>query len=239
MKHAINRGQSIAYEVFGNGRTAVILQHGFLRNRHVWSQFGYVDALAQDFTVIAVDSLGHGDSSKPHDPACYARAERTGDITAVLDAENIERAHYAGYSMGGWLGIGMVAHKSQRLLSATIGGFDPYPEAALMPGLDIDRFLAMARAAVPETVAWVTDDVKPALAACFAEIQKKELPVSALTESKVPLHLWTGSEDSTFAPLKRLHTEIPDSSLSIVSGDHPGAMANKDSVTALRKFLLL
>ncbi len=75
MKHAANRSHRIAYDLTGQG-PAVVLQHGFLDNRQSWQAFGYVDALADSFTVITVDSLGHGDSDKPSDAGCYVREQR-------------------------------------------------------------------------------------------------------------------------------------------------------------------
>ena len=101
MKYARNRGHRIAYDRIGQGPT-VVLQHGFLDNRQSWKLLGYVDALADKFTVITVDSLGHGDSDKPSDAGCYVRQQRADDIVAVLNAESIDQAHYVGYSMGGW-----------------------------------------------------------------------------------------------------------------------------------------
>ncbi|UGY20676.1 hypothetical protein HAP48_0028995 [Bradyrhizobium septentrionale] len=44
-----------------------------------------VDALADRFRVVCVDSLGHGLSDKPADPALYNQAQRAGDIVAVID----------------------------------------------------------------------------------------------------------------------------------------------------------
>ncbi len=120
MKYATNRDQRIAYDMTGVG-PAVVLQHGFLDSRKSWAELGYVEALADKHTVICVDSLGHGDSDKPVEQGLYVREQRADDIVAVLDAEEIGRAHFVGYSMGGWLGTGLLAHRADRLLSITVG----------------------------------------------------------------------------------------------------------------------
>src|SRR5215472_1048966 len=147
VRYATNLGNKIAYEIFGSGHNVVVLQHAFLRNRRTWKDLGYIDSLADDFTIVAIDSLAHGESDAPRGARRYLREARSGDIAAVLDAEGIAKAHYVGYSMGGWLGIGMLAHRAERLLSLTLGAFDPEPGS--MPEPEFEFFLAMASKVAP------------------------------------------------------------------------------------------
>jgi len=81
-----------------------------------------------------VDARGHGASDKPHNQAAYELGNYVGDIVAVLDALGIERTHYWGYSMGGWIGFGMANHAPERVRSLIIGGMHPY-ERKVKPGL--------------------------------------------------------------------------------------------------------
>ncbi|MHC6151968.1 alpha/beta fold hydrolase [Bradyrhizobium elkanii] len=101
MPFANHRGQRIHYTVEGSG-PLIVLQHGLLLDAASWKQCGVVDALADRFRVACVDSLGHGLSDKPADPALYNQAQRAGDIVAVIDDLGGERAHVVGHSMGGW-----------------------------------------------------------------------------------------------------------------------------------------
>ena len=75
----------------------ILLIHGVGDNSTTWMT---VQAkLAQRFTVIAVDLLGHGQSDKPradYSTAGYANGMR--DLLSVLD---IERATVVGHSLGG------------------------------------------------------------------------------------------------------------------------------------------
>jgi pimeloyl-ACP methyl ester carboxylesterase len=240
MKHALNRDQRIAYDVFGGGSRAVVLQHGLGGTRQVWRAFGYVEALFDRFTVITIDSLGHGDSDKPADAAPYARRQRAEDIAAVLDAEGIARAHYVGYSMGGWLGVGLLAHRPERLLSLTIGNFDPTPGEAPRPLPTIEQFLAAARAAVPGAVDWVTPEAVPGLGHCLAAVLTERLPLETVTGSPVPIQFWTGSDDPSRAGLTRLHEAMPGSVLNVVPGDHIATMrgSSRESAAAIRNFLM-
>jgi pimeloyl-ACP methyl ester carboxylesterase len=76
--------------------------------------------------VILVDARGHGGSDKPHDPAAYPLETRAADVVAVLDALDIVRSHYWGYSMGGWIGFGMAKFAPERIDRLVIGGQHPY-----------------------------------------------------------------------------------------------------------------
>jgi hypothetical protein len=146
--------ENIAYDIAGKG-PAIIFQHGFLSNRLSWHGLAFVDAFKDQFTVICVDSLGHGDSDKPDDAELYVRQQRAADVIAVLDAEGVEKAHYVGY----------LAHYENRLSSLTIGGFDPFTTGAEgLADISLGEFLQMARQAAAELVEWVTAEVEPGLA---------------------------------------------------------------------------
>jgi pimeloyl-ACP methyl ester carboxylesterase len=73
-----------------------------------------IGALAGEFRVIAVDLPGFGDSVKPlrapFDARYFARA-----MAAVLDAAGLDRAHVAGNSMGGRIGIEMALTLGERV----------------------------------------------------------------------------------------------------------------------------
>lgn len=89
-------GYRRAFRIAGSG-PVILLIHGIGDNSTTWTT---VQAkLAQRFTVIAVDLLGHGQSDKPradYSIAAYANGMR--DLLSVLD---IERATVVGHSLGG------------------------------------------------------------------------------------------------------------------------------------------
>lgn len=101
MPYATNQGLRIHYRVEGRG-PALVLQHGFRWNLEGWSRYGYVDPRRSRHRLILVDARGHGASDKPYDSEAYALSLRAGDVVAVLDALDVRRAHFWGYSMGAW-----------------------------------------------------------------------------------------------------------------------------------------
>jgi pimeloyl-ACP methyl ester carboxylesterase len=93
--------------------TPLILLHG--TGGHVEAWFRNLGALAAHYRVIAIDSVGHGLTDKPaiaYTPADYAAHARD-----VMDALGIERAHFAGVSLGAWVASWLALESPERVLS--------------------------------------------------------------------------------------------------------------------------
>jgi pimeloyl-ACP methyl ester carboxylesterase len=89
-------GYRRAYRLAGSG-PALLLLHGIGDNSESWVPL--MSALARNFTVLAPDLLGHGESAKPradYSVAAYANGMR--DLTEVL---GIDRFTVVGHSLGG------------------------------------------------------------------------------------------------------------------------------------------
>lgn len=90
-------GIPIAYDVHGEGTPSLVFVHGWSCRRSYWS--GQVAPFSREFTVVALDLAGHGDSGS-------GRAEWTmeafgGDVAAVVGKLGLERVILIGHSMGG------------------------------------------------------------------------------------------------------------------------------------------
>jgi pimeloyl-ACP methyl ester carboxylesterase len=89
-------GYRRAFRIAGSG-PAILLIHGIGDNSSTWDTVQ--SKLAQRFTVIAPDLLGHGRSDKPradYSVAAYANGMR--DLLAVLDVDHVT---VIGHSLGG------------------------------------------------------------------------------------------------------------------------------------------
>jgi pimeloyl-ACP methyl ester carboxylesterase len=113
-------GYRRAFRIAGSG-PVILLIHGIGDNSTTWET---VQAkLAQRFTVIAVDLLGHGQSDKPradYSVAAYANGMR--DLLSVLD---IERITVVGHSLGGGVAMQFAYQFPQlveRLVLVAAGG---------------------------------------------------------------------------------------------------------------------
>jgi len=93
-------GARIAYDATGSGPVIVLL-HGGGQTRRVWHDHGYVAALSDAFTVVAVDMRGSGDSDKPTSASSYAADRFCDDVAGVADAIGAATFALWGYSYGG------------------------------------------------------------------------------------------------------------------------------------------
>lgn len=153
-------GHSIAVDVTGAG-PAVLLLSGLLMNRQRWHETGYVERLAERRTVITMDPLGHGESSRPHEPSAYRPEALSDHIAAVLDANDTETCDLWGYSRGGQLVANFAFRHPDRVSTLIIGGtpvgvppgfIGSEDQLAALRGADWAEFWRLFPAPLPSTV---------------------------------------------------------------------------------------
>jgi pimeloyl-ACP methyl ester carboxylesterase len=210
-----------------------------------WIELGYVEALKADHQIILLDSRGHGDSDKPHDPASYDLALRASDVVAVLDALGIARADYFGYSMGGWIGFGVAKYAPQRFRSFIIGAAYPYPENMrpfrdFMPR-DREAFAKMidqafgGRMTAGSRARQLAND----LDALRALTQDRVSNADVLPTMKMPCLLFVGEADPRFAQVEQCAGEMPNATFfSLPDSDHVGTAMLIDVVVPRVKAFL-
>lgn len=100
------------HRIFGPDDAPVLLLGGSLgTNLSMWQP--QVAALSGRFRLIAFDQRGHGSSPVP--PTPYTVAELGADVVALMDDLGVQRASYAGISIGGMAGIWLGANAPGRL----------------------------------------------------------------------------------------------------------------------------
>jgi pimeloyl-ACP methyl ester carboxylesterase len=113
-------GHRRAFRVAGSG-PALLLIHGVGDNSKAWEP---VHAkLAQRFTVIAPDLLGHGESDKPR--ADYSLAAFANGMRDLLAALGIDRVTVVGHSLGGGVAMQFAYQYPQlveRIVLVSTGG---------------------------------------------------------------------------------------------------------------------
>jgi haloacetate dehalogenase len=85
----------------------VLLLHGYPQTHAMWHLL--VPRLAEDFTVVAADLRGYGDSSKPfgeEDHSTYSKRAMAGDQAAVMESLGLDSFAVVGHDRGG-----RVAHR--------------------------------------------------------------------------------------------------------------------------------
>ncbi len=110
------------YEV-GSGQ-AVVFVHGFPDLAIGW-QHQLPAVAAAGFRAIAPDMRGYGGSSCPYPVDAYAMSELTGDLVALLDALDIEKAIFVGHDWGGFVSWAMPVLHPDRV-AGVVGVCTPY-----------------------------------------------------------------------------------------------------------------
>lgn len=247
MPYTTNEGIQIHYQTEGTG-PPLVLQHWSFATHHDWYDYGYVSALKQDYTLILPDARGHGASDKPHDPEAYTLEKRVGDITAILDDLNVERAHFYGYSMGGWIGFGAGRYAPDRFCSLVIGGQHPYAQnlgelrEMLQYGIrgGAEAFIEMwERDIGPLTSTQKRRMKEYDFKALLSVAQDRESVESSLHLMNLPCLLIAGEKDEVCPAVHRCTPLMPNVKTVIVPGiDHFGGfMRSEVMIPLIKRFL--
>lgn len=106
-------GHRIHYLRAGEDGPPVVLLHGGIIDAAHLSWGAAIGPLAADHRVYAVDLLGYGDSDRPD--VQYSTALHVEVIGGFVDAVGLERAHLAGVSLGGGVGLGLALEAPERV----------------------------------------------------------------------------------------------------------------------------
>lgn len=87
----------IGYSRAGSG-APVLLLHGFPQTRAMWR--GVAPALARDFTVIAPDLRGYGESGTPEGVTAMSFRNMAADQVALMHSLGFARFHVVGHDRG-------------------------------------------------------------------------------------------------------------------------------------------
>ena len=130
-------GRRVIYRITGSG-PPVVLIHGMLNSSRHWQ--AVADRLAGEYTVVAPDLIGHGDSAAPRGD--YSLGAHAASIRDLLAAIGIEQATIVGHSLGG--GVAMqffyqFPQRVERLVLVSSGGLGrevgPLLRTAALPGM--------------------------------------------------------------------------------------------------------
>jgi pimeloyl-ACP methyl ester carboxylesterase len=238
MLRANVNGLSVAYERTGNG-PALVLLHGFTHDSRAWRP--QLESLSDQFTVIAWDAPGAGQSTDP--PETFGLGDWADCLAGLLDAAGIQRAHVLGLSWGGLLAQEFYRRHSALVMSLvladTYAGWkgslpEPIPEerlaaclrdASLPPSEFVPRYLGGMFSESPtqecrEELASIMFDFHPVgfrlMATALAQADTRDL----LPKIRVPTLLVWGDADkrSPMSVAYQIRDAIPEARLAVISG---------------------
>jgi pimeloyl-ACP methyl ester carboxylesterase len=129
-------GHPVIYRTAGSG-PPVVLIHGMVNSSHHWREVAL--RLADRYTVIAPDLIGHGESATPRGD--YSLGAHAAVIRDLLTAIGVGSATFVGHSLGG--GVAMqffwqFPQRVERLVLISSGGLgrevSPLLRSAALPG---------------------------------------------------------------------------------------------------------
>jgi pimeloyl-ACP methyl ester carboxylesterase len=139
LEHLSIHGHRVALRTAGMG-PVVLLVHGMAGSSATWNRV--LPTLAQRFTVVAPDLLGHGESGKPRRGE-YSLGAHANVLRDVLHVLGYERATFVGQSLGGGVAMQMAyqyPERCERLVLVGSGGLgrevNLLLRALTLPGAD-------------------------------------------------------------------------------------------------------
>ena len=132
-------GNRTSVRTGGNG-PAIVLVHGITGSSAHWAPV--LPLLAENYTVIAPDLLGHGQSAKPRGD--YSLGAYASGIRDLLGAIGHDRGTIVGHSLGGGVAMQMAyqfPERCERLVLVSSGGLGSEVSvvlrAAALPGAEL------------------------------------------------------------------------------------------------------
>jgi pimeloyl-ACP methyl ester carboxylesterase len=232
-------GLRIAYEREGTGPPLVLLHGGFGFDSRSWRR--QIDALSDEYTVVAWDAPGCGRSSDP--PPSFGLPDYADCLAGFIGAIGLSRPHVLGLSFGGALALQLFdrhpAVPRTLILAGAYAGW-----AGSLPPDEVDRRVTrlsadmqrpaeewipsylpglLTEAAPPEMVEevkYLMSGVRPAANQTMLQGMAGADLRDVLGRIDVPTLLLYGDQDvrSPVEVGRALHAGIPGSSLVILPG---------------------
>lgn len=253
-------GIRIAFQREGDGPPLVLI-HGAVCDSRVWRP--QIEALSDEFTVVAWDAPGCGQSADP--PESFRLPEYGNALAGFIAALGLQPAHVLGHSFGGALALELVrSHPETVATLILVGGYAGWKGS--LPRAEVERRLAFALDAADRLPGGFDSEsmpglfsakLSPAAALSLRTIMSESRPVAtramahaladadlrdALPRIGVSTLLLFGDADerSPLTVARDLHRRIPKSSLVVLPGlGHECNLEDPDRFNSeVRTFLL-
>jgi 3-oxoadipate enol-lactonase len=210
-------------------------------------------ALTERFRVVRYEIRGHDGAPVPDGP--YSIADLGADTVALLDRLGVERAHFAGLSLGGMTGMWLAVNAPERVdrlvllcTSAMLAKEHDWPLRArtvreqgtsAIAAAGVERwFTAAYIAANPDVAermrAMIAATPPEGYAACCDAIDAMDL-VAEIARVRAPTLVIAGRQDPATPPphAEQIAAQIPGARLELVDAAHLANYERPDEVTAL------
>ena len=142
-------GTRLHYRMDGTrGKPVLVLSSSLGTDLAMWDP--QIDALRTHFCIVRYDTRGHGQSGVPQGP--YSVEQLGGDVVALLDHVQADKASFCGLSMGGLTGMWLGIHAPSRIDRLVLANTSAYIGPADLWNQRIDKVNAGGMAAISDAV---------------------------------------------------------------------------------------
>ena len=188
----------------GNG-PPIVFVHGMGTSAATWQRC--TELLADRFTTIAVDLLGHGGSPVPDDPDEYTRDRTLADLDDVL-ADLDQPAVLVGHSLGGYLALAHAATRPNAARAIVVLNTGPgFRDSEKREGWNERSRRNAHRFGVPAQVATMN-------------LQDDSVVMDRLADIQTPTLVLAGGDDRPeyIGSGQYLERKMPDARLVVIDG---------------------
>lgn len=242
----------LSYERTGTG-TPLVLIHGYPLDLSIWDNV--VPLLENDFDVIVPDLRGFGESSTVDTP--YSMLGFANDIAGLLDFLGVEKAAFAGHSMGGYVALAFAKEYPERvsglaLVSSQAAADAPERKAGRYKtardvaekGVDVVADAMSSKLSANEKVQefvnlLIKAQSQPGVIGALKAMAERENFMSILPEFEFPIVLIHGDADALISidRAKEIKSIVPSAQLIKLkkAGHMPMMEFPKETAEALKK----
>ena len=237
---------------------AIILIHGFPFNKSMWN--GQIEALKDNFRVIAYDIRGHGNSEPGIDE--FFMELFVNDLLHFMDVLKIDKAILCGLSLGGYIALNAVLKFPDRFDALILNdtqciadtpeiketrctaiirikekGVEQYADEIIKKLFASESFIKK-RNIIAEVKEMIINTPKLTLSNTLHALAERKETCTRLPEIKIPVLIMVGKEDkiTPIAAAQQMHELIKDSHLQIIP--HAGHVTNLENPTTFNSQLV-
>ncbi|TMI96034.1 MAG: alpha/beta fold hydrolase [Bacteroidetes bacterium] len=236
----------------------IIFIHGFPFNKSMWNV--QMDALKNNYRVIAYDIRGHGNSDPGNDE--FFIELFVNDMLRLMEKLKIEKSLLCGLSLGGYIALNAVLKHPDRFDGLILSDTQCMADT---PEIKENRCIAITRIkekgvelyadesikklfsggsitsnknVIAEVKTMIINTPKQALYNTLHALAERRETCSRLQEINIPVLIMVGKEDkiTPIAAAKQMHEKILNSKLEIIQ--QAGHLSNLENPTAFNTHLV-
>lgn len=208
----------------GGGKPLILL-HG---NGEDGSYFKHqINCFSADYRVIAIDTRGHGQSSRGEKP--FTIVQFAEDLHDFMDEKGIAKAILLGFSDGGNIALTFALKYSERVERMIVDGANLFPRGVK----PLYQWPIEIGYRIAKLFAKKSDKAKQNAEMLGLMVNEPHIDPVELTRLTMPVLVVAGTKDMIKESHTRLiHKSLPNAQLAILDGDHFVANKNPEAFNA-------